>query len=189
MGGRGGGIASTLAAARLELDDGVPQPMRLHKPAMAMRGAPVGLAAAAAMPRPSLLDPKPQLPTGKPLGAIGLGRSAQSALGAIETLEDGPSLGMPAPGRKAAPPPLSLTAPGFEDDIDEEAMAAEEQAFLERMKAKGAISGAGTAPGKATVQPTAPAAALLPPPAKGAPGSMAAAGLLDDLDDLSEEEI
>lgn len=169
-GGFGGGIASTLAAARSELDQGMPRPVRLSRP---LTNKPVS--STVLPPRSAKLYP-PTESRNEPLGSIGRGPSA--AL-------------------------VEMRAPGFEDDIDDETMAAEEAAFLARMKGKtaentasrssvpgvvlGACNKAVTAVTAAPVAPTVADAALtthIP-----AAGPLAAGGLFDDFDDLSEEEL
>lgn len=168
--GRGGGIASTLAAARMELDEGMPRPMRLAQP-----GHSRALPTDATVPRPSFLNAKPALNGATPLGAISLGREPDEFdVGTIATLNAGPRNLKAAPAARA----LNLKAPSFDDDLDDEAMAAEEQAFLARMKAKGIVSGAGPVE--------------LPMPSRAAAptvGPLAAGRVFDGFDDLSEEEI
>jgi len=168
--GRGGGIASTLAAARMELDEGVPRPMRLAQP-----GPTRALPTDATVPRPSFLNAKPALNGAPPLGAISLGRAPDEFdVGTITTLDDGPRNLKAAPAARS----LNLKAPSFDDDLDDEAMAAEEQAFLARMKAKGTVSGTGPVE---LPMPSRAAAPIVVP--------LAAGRVFDGFDDLSEEEI
>jgi len=172
-GGMGGGISSTLAAARLELDAGMPKPMRMAKPMLAP-----------AMPRPSLLTP--MAPGGaKPLGGIGHGAVA----GALDDLDFEPLpasvANAPAEGARGKKAP-SLEV-NFDDDIDDEAMQAEEQAFLARMKAKG--GGGGSAPPPSIASKAAPQDQAAPVVTPAAPASLAAGGMFDDfVDDLSDVE-
>ena len=127
------------------------------------------------MPRPSFLNAKPALNGATPLGAISLGREPDEFdVGTIATLNDGPRNLKAAPAARA----LNLKAPSFDDDLDDEAMAAEEQAFLARMKAKGIVSGAGP------VELPMPSRAAVP-----TVGPLAAGRVFDSFDDLSEEEI
>ena len=96
---------------------------------------------------------------------------------------------------------ISLIAPSFEDEMDDEDIEAEEQAFLARMKAQAA----GTAVEKAVErdvpdrrqttpperkEPTPPERRKPTPPAAPPPRPVAAIPEpVDDFDDLSEEEI
>jgi len=108
-----------------------------------------------------------------------------------------PSGALPDPFAKpplAKPPPKllspsKLTAPNFTDEIDDEQLAAEEQAFLARMKG----GGGNMAPADTTVAehpPSAAARAAAPILGKEEPASVQMrASFVDDVADVSDEEL
>jgi len=193
-GGMGGGIASTLAAARNELHLGdMPQPVRLQRPAggVMLRGGPM-VAASAGVPQPMHLARG-----GSAMGGMGARTGGPPQphrpfddaddivdIDALPTL-DGRGGGGGGGKPTVKMPLINMKPPAFEDDIDDEAMAAEEAAFLAKMKAKRAAEEGSSLPPKGTGGAAVPLALAEPTRAPPVPPGRRD----EEIDDLSEEEL
>jgi len=83
--------------------------------------------------------------------------------------------------------PSKLTAPSFTDEIDDEDLLAEEQAFLARMKNGGTPPGPPPPLNAPAVLSAAPAPGVAP--AAKAPPVTSRPSFVSDVDDLSDEEL
>lgn len=237
MGGMGG-IASTIAAARSEADE-MPQPTRLLRPGGMAGGGGDGPKPTLLSGR-GLAGRGGGMMGGRGVGGRGGGGrglmpmragaaaadearpgmashyddddgdDGLTAIPSLPSLGDAPRGGGPA----QAQPRLidQLKPPTFDDDIDEDELAAEEAAILARKKAQAAGAGAGGAGGgapsmmegahragsSAAMKPADKPAAPAPKKGFGAPlqstkvagnSPMGSAGLDIDIDDLFEEEV
>ena len=144
-----GPIASTLANARAEIEDDMPKPTRLAGPSHMGQVGRGGMLRAAGPTSGSSMMHGQQ--TAGLLEASHVNRSRQP-LGISPRYgladKDEPADGLSIPvlgdasfavghGRHQQPTPaISLKPPAFDDDIDDETMAAEEAAFLAQMRGK-----------------------------------------------------
>jgi hypothetical protein len=208
----GGGIASTLAAARNEIDDmPQPRPISLARNPGATGGGPTPTLLGGGGGRGGGMMGGGRGTGGRGTGGRGMGGRGGGGpmmrgggaggggrshfdfdddddgpeFGGLPSLDDAPKGG----GRAAAQQQQGrlidqMKPPEFDDDLDDEAMAAEEAAMLARMRGKVAAPVAPSfgAPARTGVGGASKSAA---PPARGALG----AGGFADVDDLSEEEL
>lgn len=131
---------------------------------------------------PALSDPFAR----KPLGATPAGSIVSSGL-AHPTSGGRDIISTPLPSKPQPKllSPSKLTAPSFTDEIDDEALMAEEQAFLARMKGGGGVADGGSdAPEPLLKEPSEPLYAKAPPAQVQVRNSF-----MDDVADVSDEEL
>lgn len=182
---REGSLASTLAAARQELSCAPSSETHMRPSGGQMRSGSGGVHGRSAMP----IQPQPTFfgcndPQPRKLSMPRIIPNRPGSPDSIPVLDEIPS-GETAPKPKASVPLNQLKPPTFDDEMDDEAMQAEEQAFLARMRAK-----EGEKPGITSQEESRPAMSMATP-TEAAPPSPPKPIVQpeDDFDDVSEVEM